>query len=66
MVDSVDNKGDNAGQDGKRNADGGDTCSEEHKGTNVPSRAVSTRYLKPRPGDTHLISESRIWCILAR
>ena len=50
MMNSVNDKSDNASQDWKRNTDGGDACSEEYNGTNVPSRAISTDYLSPGLG----------------
>jgi len=49
-VDSVDDKGDNAGQNGKRNANGGDASSEEYNVTNVPSELLTHSTWNPDQG----------------
>ena len=39
MVDSVDDKGDDAGQNRERDTDGCDTCSEDDKGPDIPTES---------------------------
>ena len=49
-MDSVDDKGNDAGQDGEGNGNRGDTRSKDNKGANIPSGVISKRYLKCGPG----------------
>jgi hypothetical protein len=66
MMDSVDDEGEDAGQNGQRDAKGGDTCADDNEGADIPNGAVSVRYLESGLRDTNLVSGLRTRWILAR
>lgn len=59
MFDAVDNEGEDAGQDGQRDGDGGDSGSEDDQGTDVPGGKVRVCGLRSELRETHFVSEFR-------
>ena len=43
MIDPIDDEGEDTSQDGQRDTNGCDTCSEDDDGTDIPGRRISTR-----------------------
>ena len=66
MIDTVDDEGENAGQDGEGNRDGYDSGSEDDKETDVSAEIMSTCGIVFGFRNTHFVSEFRTLWILSR
>lgn len=58
-MDSINDEGENAGQDGQRNGDGGDSRPENYEGTDIPGGKVRVCRLRSELRETHFVSEFR-------